>query len=239
MIADRGNNRLLVVNAAKQVLWRFPSRAHPAPPGGFYFPDDAFFTHGGTRIISNEEQNERIVQLAFPSGKLLWSYGHPGVAGSEPGYLHEPDDAYLLKDGDGHRRRRAELPHPADLADKEGAEDASAARPPAPTNRPASRLAQRRHAAAQRQHPRLRGERLLHRRDHPGRQARLERSAADRIPVRPPAARPRPLPGRQLRAAPAGSTNSTAPARSSGPTTPPPALGCSTTRASPSGFRTG
>jgi hypothetical protein len=99
LIADRGNNRLLVVNAAKKVLWRFPSHAHPAPPGGFYFPDDAFFTHGGTQIISNEEQNERIVQLAFPSGKLLWSYGHPGIAGSEPGYLHEPDDAYLWRDG--------------------------------------------------------------------------------------------------------------------------------------------
>jgi hypothetical protein len=99
LIADRGNNRLLVVNARKKVLWRFPSQAHPAPPGGFYFPDDAFFTHGGTQIIANEEQNQRIVQLAFPSGKLLWSYGHPGVAGSEPGYLHEPDDAYLWGDG--------------------------------------------------------------------------------------------------------------------------------------------
>jgi N-acetylneuraminic acid mutarotase len=99
LIADRGNNRLLVVNAAKKVLWRFPSHAHPAPPGGFYFPDDAFFTHHGTQIISNEEQNERIVQLAFPSGKLLWSYGHPGVTGSEPGYLHEPDDAYLWRNG--------------------------------------------------------------------------------------------------------------------------------------------
>jgi hypothetical protein len=99
LIADRGNDRLLVVDARKRILWRFPSHAHPAPPGGFYFPDDAFFTHGGAGIISNEEQNERIVQLAFPSGKLLWSYGHPGIAGSEPGYLHEPDDAYLWRDG--------------------------------------------------------------------------------------------------------------------------------------------
>jgi len=99
MIADRGNDRLLVVNAKKEILWRFPSKAHPAPPGGFYFPDDAFFIHGGTGIISNEEQNERIVQLSYPGGKLLWSYGHPGVTGSEPGYLHEPDDAYLLKNG--------------------------------------------------------------------------------------------------------------------------------------------
>jgi outer membrane protein assembly factor BamB len=99
MIADRGNNRIIVVNNRKQVLWRYPSKAHPAPPGGFYFPDDAFFTHGGTQIISNEEENERIVQISFPAGKVLWEYGHPGQTGSEPGYLHEPDDAYLLGDG--------------------------------------------------------------------------------------------------------------------------------------------
>jgi N-acetylneuraminic acid mutarotase len=99
LIADRGNNRLLLVDAHKKILWRYPSKTRPAPPGGFYFPDDAFFTHGGTQIISNEEQNERIVQIGFPSGRLLWSYGHPHVAGSEPGYLHEPDDAYLLRDG--------------------------------------------------------------------------------------------------------------------------------------------
>jgi hypothetical protein len=100
LIADRGNNRLLVVNAQKQVLWRYPGPGRPAPPGGFYFPDDGFFTHHGKGIISNEEENERIVQLSFPSGKVTWSYGHPGVIGSSPGYLHEPDDAYLLKNGD-------------------------------------------------------------------------------------------------------------------------------------------
>lgn len=99
LIADRGNNRLLLVNADKRVLWRYPSAAHPAPPGGFYFPDDAFFARAGTEIISNEEDNNAIVQIAFPSGRLLWSYGHPKVAGSAPGYLNQPDDAYLLADG--------------------------------------------------------------------------------------------------------------------------------------------
>jgi PQQ-like domain len=99
LIADRGNDRLLVVNAQKKVLWRYPSPGHPAPPHGFYFPDDAFFTHHGTQLIANEEQDERIVRLSFPRGKVLWSYGHAGVPGSEPGYLHEPDDAYLWRDG--------------------------------------------------------------------------------------------------------------------------------------------
>ncbi len=99
LIADRGNNRLLLVDPAKHVLWRYPSRSRRAPPGGFYFPDDAFFTHHGRGIISNQEQNETIVQLAFPSGKVTWRYGHPKIAGASAGYLHEPDDAYLLRDG--------------------------------------------------------------------------------------------------------------------------------------------
>jgi hypothetical protein len=100
LIADRGNNRLLLVNAAKQILWTYPSRTAPAPPGGFYFPDDAFFIHHGTGIITNEENNNDITEIGFPSGKTLWQYGHPGRPGSAPGFLHQPDDAYLLKNGD-------------------------------------------------------------------------------------------------------------------------------------------
>jgi outer membrane protein assembly factor BamB len=71
----------------------------PPPPGGFYFPDDAFFFDKGTGIISNQEDNHTIVEIGYPSGKLLWQYGHPGVPGAQPGYLDQPDDAYLLKSG--------------------------------------------------------------------------------------------------------------------------------------------
>jgi len=71
----------------------------PPPPGGFYFPDDAFFFDRGQGIISNQEDNHTIVEIGYPSGKLLWQYGHPGVPGASPGYLDQPDDAYLLKSG--------------------------------------------------------------------------------------------------------------------------------------------
>lgn len=100
LIADRGNNRLLMVDAHKHVLWVYPSASRPAPPGGFYFPDDAFFARHGTAIISNEEDNNTIALIAYPSGRLLWSYGHPKIAGSASGYLNQPDDAYLLKTGE-------------------------------------------------------------------------------------------------------------------------------------------
>lgn len=100
LIADRGNDRLLLLTDTGKIIWRYPTASKPAPPGGFYFPDDAFFIDHGHAIISNQEENETIVEIAYPSGKVLWQYGHPRQAGSAPGYLHNPDDAYLLKNGD-------------------------------------------------------------------------------------------------------------------------------------------
>jgi outer membrane protein assembly factor BamB len=99
LIADRGNNRLLLLDPASRVVWKYPSAAAPRDPLRFYYPDDAFFADHGTAIISNQEENETIVELAYPSGKVIWSYGHPGQAGTAPGYLNNPDDAYLLKNG--------------------------------------------------------------------------------------------------------------------------------------------
>jgi hypothetical protein len=99
LIADRGNDRLLLVDTNNQIQWTYPSSYAAPPPGGFYFPDDAFFAKHGTEIISNQENNETIVIIGFPSGQLLWQYGHPRVTSPAPGYLHTPDDAYLLKNG--------------------------------------------------------------------------------------------------------------------------------------------
>jgi hypothetical protein len=84
LIADPGNNRLLLMNAAMRVVWRYPSPGLPRDPLRFYFPDDAFFIDHGTAIISNQEQNETIIKLAYPSGRIIWSFGHPG----HPGTVH-------------------------------------------------------------------------------------------------------------------------------------------------------
>ncbi|MBO0787870.1 MAG: PQQ-binding-like beta-propeller repeat protein, partial [Actinobacteria bacterium] len=99
LIADRGNNRLLLLNAAMHLRWKYPSARAPRDPLRFYFPDDAFFVDHGRAILSNQEQNDTIVKIAYPSGKIIWSYGHPRHPGAAPGYLHEPDDAYVLPNG--------------------------------------------------------------------------------------------------------------------------------------------
>lgn len=96
LIADRGNNRMLLVDGAKRVLWSYPKRTPGMP---FRFDDDTFFGSNPDRIISNQEDQDTIQVIGFPSGRILWRYGHVDVRSGASGYLNTPDDAYLLPSG--------------------------------------------------------------------------------------------------------------------------------------------
>jgi len=99
MIADRDNNRIIIVNPAKQIVWRFPT------PGGssartFAGPDDAFVSANHRYIVTNEEFSDTVALLRLDRRpKLAWQYGHTDTQGGGPGYLAHPDDAYLLANG--------------------------------------------------------------------------------------------------------------------------------------------
>ena len=99
LIADRNNNRILLVSPGKRVVWEFPRPGDIRPGQSFHDPDDAFFTPGYTGISINEEFNQTISLIHLRSHRIVWSYGHAGVAGSGAGYLSNPDDAYLLPNG--------------------------------------------------------------------------------------------------------------------------------------------
>lgn len=94
LIADRGNNRMLLVDSAHHIYWRYPGAKKIAMP--FRFGDDTFFGPRHDRIISNQEDQHTIQVISFPGRKILWRYGHVNVLGGRPGYLNTPDDAYLL-----------------------------------------------------------------------------------------------------------------------------------------------
>jgi hypothetical protein len=101
LIADRGNNRILLVDSRKHVLWTYP-RPGTHPPFPFVFDDDTFFGPlggGYGQIISNQEEQQTIEILSFPGRRVLWTYGHVNTPGSKAGYLRTPDDAYLLPNG--------------------------------------------------------------------------------------------------------------------------------------------
>jgi hypothetical protein len=100
LIADRNNNRLLLVSPGKRIVWRFPRPGDVRPGQSFYNPDDAFFTPGLRRVVTNEEFNDTVAQIDLRSHRIVWSYGSAGVAGSGRGELSNPDDAYVLPNGD-------------------------------------------------------------------------------------------------------------------------------------------
>jgi len=99
LIADRNNNRLLIVSPTGRVVWRFPEPGDLRPGQSFHDPDDAFFAPGYHRLITNEEFNDSLAQIDLRTKRIVWSYGRAGVAGSGPGELSNPDDAYRLPDG--------------------------------------------------------------------------------------------------------------------------------------------
>ena len=67
----------MLVGTTKSVTWRFPSATAPVPTDGFYFPDDANLAKHGTAIITNQEDQDTIIELAFDS--------HPSTDGLIPG----------------------------------------------------------------------------------------------------------------------------------------------------------
>ena len=100
MIADRNNDRIIIVSpATRKIVWQFPRPGDVRPGQSFHDPDDAFFTPGYKAISTNEEYNQQIGEIAIRSHRLVWTFGHAGVRGAAFGYLSNPDDAYLLPNG--------------------------------------------------------------------------------------------------------------------------------------------
>lgn len=100
LIADRANARILVVNNAGRIVWTFP-RTGSLPAGWTAVnADDAFMAPDGRSIVANDEAHQTIVRIDIATKRVIWSYGHYGRLGSARGYLHTPDDAYPLANGD-------------------------------------------------------------------------------------------------------------------------------------------
>jgi hypothetical protein len=95
LIADRGNNRILVVSPGQRIVFRYPS----AGDRRLFYNDDTFVEPGGQALIANEEDNHAIVEIGIADHRLRVLFGHPGVMGADRSHLHTPDDAYMLPDG--------------------------------------------------------------------------------------------------------------------------------------------
>jgi hypothetical protein len=99
LIADRGNNRILVISPTGKIMFRFPTPADLAAGRKLYYNDDTFVEPGGRALIANEEDNHAIVEVGIADRSLRVLFGHPGQVGSGRTSLNTPDDAYSLPDG--------------------------------------------------------------------------------------------------------------------------------------------
>ncbi|MGA7987048.1 MAG: PQQ-binding-like beta-propeller repeat protein [Candidatus Dormiibacterota bacterium] len=98
LIADRGNGRIIEINAAGVVDWYFPHRGQKLPVP-FGAPDDAFYTANGATIIANSEGHQTVTAIDRATGTILWQVGRYNVRSSAVGYFNEPDDAVPQADG--------------------------------------------------------------------------------------------------------------------------------------------
>ena len=100
LIADRTNNRLVIVNQKGELVWEFPRPGDLAPGQSFNVPDDAFFTQDGKQIVATQEDDFVISIIDVATHRIVYRYGTPGQSGSGPNQLWNPDDAMQLPGGD-------------------------------------------------------------------------------------------------------------------------------------------
>jgi outer membrane protein assembly factor BamB len=99
LIADRGNDRILLVDRHRRILWHFPTARDQAAGRRLVFDDDTFVQPGGKALVTNEEDNQDILSIDIRTHRITRLYGQPGVKGGGPNQLNWPDDAYVLPDG--------------------------------------------------------------------------------------------------------------------------------------------
>jgi DNA-binding beta-propeller fold protein YncE len=99
LIADRNNNRVIEVSPDGRLLWEFPRPGDLAPGQTFDVPDDAFFSPDGRQVIVTQEDDFVVSVIDVARHRIVYRYGRPGVPGSSPDYLYNPDDALLSRNG--------------------------------------------------------------------------------------------------------------------------------------------
>lgn len=84
LIADRSNNRLLVIDPQGRIRWQFGT-ARTLP-----LPDDSFFSPDGSKIVATEEDVNAISVVDIAKRRIVW---HDATG------LAHPDDAMMVRSG--------------------------------------------------------------------------------------------------------------------------------------------
>jgi hypothetical protein len=89
-ICDSKNNRIIEVNPQKKIVWQMT---------GIKDPDDVQ-VYAKNRLIVNQEDYSKVVEINTKTKQIVWSYGHLGIPGYTAGYLGKyVDDSFRLPSG--------------------------------------------------------------------------------------------------------------------------------------------
>jgi outer membrane protein assembly factor BamB len=89
LIADRNNNRVVVVSPLGRVVWSSPELS----------PSDAYFSSSGRSIVVTQHLNAVVLLRGVDSGRIDYSYGHANTPGSGDDRLRDPQTGHLTATG--------------------------------------------------------------------------------------------------------------------------------------------
>jgi DNA-binding beta-propeller fold protein YncE len=78
--------QIVIFDRSGRALWRF----RPTGPDALNHPSLALALPNGD-ILVNDDYNDRVIVINPATNRIVWQYGHRGVAGSAPGFLANPD----------------------------------------------------------------------------------------------------------------------------------------------------
>ena len=82
--------QVVIFTRTGRLVWRF----RPAGAAALNHPSLALPLPNGN-ILVNDDYNDRVIVISRKTHRIVWQYGHDGVPGSAPGYLHNPDGVDL------------------------------------------------------------------------------------------------------------------------------------------------
>ncbi len=93
LIADRGNNRILIVDeASKTIVWQFESTELNAPV-------DVDFDAATNDILITDQSNHQVLRVNRDDQNIVWRFGITGVPAADTTGLDSPTDADFLDNG--------------------------------------------------------------------------------------------------------------------------------------------
>jgi hypothetical protein len=89
LIADRNNNRMLVISPQGQTVWEQPEIT----------PSDAYFSKTGRSVIVTQHLRSVVLLRGVDSRRINYTYGLPNHPGSTSNHLRNPQTAHLTASG--------------------------------------------------------------------------------------------------------------------------------------------